>query len=43
MRKYNPGLIDEDNGPTIHFTANWAKSLLYWMGFVKQKDVPLRN
>ena len=37
MHKYNPSLIDEDDGPTIHLTTNWAKSLLYRMRFVKRK------
>ena len=37
VRKYNPGLIDEDDGPAIHLTTNWAKSLLHRMGFVKRK------
>ena len=35
----DPGLIDEDDGPPIHLTTNWAKSLLYRMGFVKRKGI----
>ena len=35
VHKCNPGLIDKDNGPIIHLTANCAKLLLYRMGFVK--------
>ena len=37
LHKYNPSLIDEDDGLTIHLTTNWAKLLLYRMGFVKRK------
>ena len=35
--KFNPTLFDETNGPALELTPNWAKSLLYRMGFAKRK------
>jgi len=31
--KFNPALFDENNGPALKLTTNWARSLLYRMGF----------
>ena len=36
VRKHDPILLEENNSP-LQLTSNWAKSLLYRMGFVKQK------
>ena len=35
--KFNPTLFDEKNGPALELTPNWAKSLLYRMGFTMRK------
>ena len=37
VRKFNPTLFGETNGPALELTPNWAKSLLYRMGFAKRK------
>jgi len=33
--KFNPNLFDEMSGRTLELTSNWAKSLLYRIGFAK--------
>ena len=37
VHKFNPILFDETNGPALELMPNWAKSLLYRMGFAKRK------
>ena len=36
VRKYNPELLADDEGP-ITITPNWTKSLLYCIHFVKRR------
>ena len=36
VRKADRNLLAENGGP-ITITSNWAKSLLYWMNFVKRR------